>query len=87
MQKDYKTADFITKRHSYNKIDYNIDISDRKIIKNETFNCIIACDVLEHVPDLIGAINKVHRILKIGGYCIFPVLQKDNLKVHLRILQ
>lgn len=79
--KEYKTADFLTEGYSYDKIDYNIDISDMKIIENETFDCVIACDVLEHVPKHLEGISEVYRILKKDGYCIFTVPQKDNLKV------
>jgi SAM-dependent methyltransferase len=79
--KEYKTADFYEGGYSYDNLDYNIDISDMKIIKDETFDCIIACDILEHVTDHIKAIEEVQRILKKGGYCIFTVPQKDNLKI------
>jgi SAM-dependent methyltransferase len=79
--KEYKTADYFAKGYSYDRINYNIDISDMKVIKNESFDCVIACDVLEHVPDHIRGIREVHRILNKGGYCIFTVPQKDNLKV------
>jgi SAM-dependent methyltransferase len=78
---EYKTADFLAEGYSYDKIDFNIDISDMKSIKNESFDCVIACDVLEHVPNHLGGIREVNRILKKGGYCIFTVPQKDNLKV------
>jgi SAM-dependent methyltransferase len=78
--KAYKSADLLAEGYSYKKIDYNIDISDMKIFDNESFDCVIACDVLEHVPDHKGAIKEVYRILSPGGYCIFTVPQKDNLK-------
>lgn len=78
--KTYKTADFLAEGYTYDDIDYNIDISNMNIIENESFDCVIACDVLEHVPDHIGAIKEVYRVLKNGGYCIFTVPQKDNLK-------
>ena len=54
-----------------------------KLLKNDFFDCVIACDVLEHVPKHISGIREVNRILKKGGYCIFTVPQKDNLKVYL----
>ena len=78
--KEYKTADFFAEGYSYSNIDYNIDISNMKSIKDEYFDCVIACDVLEHVPDHLGGIKEVFRILNKGGYCIFTVPQKDNLK-------
>lgn len=76
----YQTADFLTEGYSYQKIDYNIDISDMKAIDNESFDCVIACDVLEHVPNHRQGIQEVFRVLKPGGYCIFTVPQQDNLK-------
>lgn len=76
----YKTADFLAEGYSYSHIDYNIDISDMNAIADESFDCVIACDVLEHVPDHIGAIREVYRVLKPGGYCVFTVPQKDYLK-------
>lgn len=78
---EYKTADFEVEGYSYDRIDYSIDISNMKIIANESFDCVIACDVLEHVQNHISGIREVHRILRKGGYCIFTVPQKDNLKV------
>jgi len=82
--KTYKTADFFGEGYSedsYDKIDYNLDISDMKEIKNESFDCVIACDVLEHVPAHINGIKEVYRVLNRGGYCILTVPQKDHLAV------
>ena len=47
----YKTADFFAEGYDYSKIDFRLDISDMPDIKNESYDCIIACDVLEHVPN------------------------------------
>ena len=77
----YKTADFFAEGYDYSKIDFRLDISDMPDIKNESYDCIIACDVLEHVPNDTGAIKEAYRILRKGGYCIFTVPQKDNLKI------
>jgi SAM-dependent methyltransferase len=79
----YKTADFLTDGYSYNYLDFNIDISDMQEIEDESYDCVIACDVLEHVPDYILGIKEVLRILRSGGYCIFTVPQKDKLSVTL----
>lgn len=75
----YKTADFASPGYSYHNIDFLIDISEMKEIDNESFDCVIACDVLEHVPKHIDGIKEVFRILTKGGHCIFTVPQKDNL--------
>ena len=76
----YKTADFFTEGYSYGKIDYNLDISNMKHIPDQTFDCVIACDVLEHVIRHKEGMKEVYRVLSNNGYCIFTVPQKDNLK-------
>lgn len=77
---DYFTADLLAKGYNYSQIDYNIDISNMDSLQSESFDCIIACDVLEHVENDEKAIKESHRILSKGGYCIFTVPQKDNLE-------
>jgi SAM-dependent methyltransferase len=79
--RNYKTADFLTEGYSYDKIDLVIDISHMPSIQDESFDCVIACDVLEHVPNHLDAMKEIHRILRKDGYCILTVPQKDNLKV------
>lgn len=75
----YKSADFLAEGYDYKDIDLNIDMSNMKQIKDGQFDCVIACDVLEHVPDHIGAMREANRVLKKGGYCILTVPQKDHL--------
>ncbi|MGE4433402.1 MAG: methyltransferase domain-containing protein [Bacteroidales bacterium] len=76
----YQTADFLAEGYSYKHIDHNIDISNMHSINDASYDCVIACDVLEHVPDDLKGIREVHRILNMGGVCIFTVPQKDHLK-------
>lgn len=82
----YKTADFFTEGYSYKNIDYNLDISAMKIIQDGSYDCVIACDVLEHVPDHMKAIREIYRILRPGGYCVLTVPQKDNLQTTIEDL-
>ena len=76
----YTTADFLAEGYSYKHIDLNLDISDMKAVDDEAFDCVIAFDVLEHVPDYLRAIEETNRVLAPGGYCIFTVPQQDDLE-------
>ena len=78
---DYRTADFFAEGYYYPDIDFNLDISSMPSIATESYDVLIACDVLEHVPDDRKALLEVYRILSKGGYCIFTVPQKDQLIV------
>jgi len=72
----YITADFLR-----NDCDLKLDMSCMPSVKNESFDIVIAFDVLEHVPDYLKAISEVHRILLQNGFAIFTVPQKDDLSV------
>jgi SAM-dependent methyltransferase len=72
----YATADFLRQ-----DCDFRLDMSDMPEIKNESFDIVIAFDVLEHVPDYHRALEEVHRVLSSKGLGIFTVPQKDNLLV------
>ncbi len=75
LSKNYFTADL--HRSEY---DYRIDISNMINIKNESLDCIIAIDVLEHVEKLENCLNEIKRTLKKDGIAIISVPQIDNLK-------
>lgn len=76
---DYQTADFLAEGYSYHKIDYKINISDMPEIQDEGYDCVIAFDVLEHVPNHLNALKEIYRILRHGGICILTVPQKQDL--------
>jgi len=75
----YKTGDYLAEGYDYGNIDYNLDITDMKQIADESFDCLIACDVLEHVYNLNNGLTEIYRVLDHGGYCILTVPQKDHL--------
>ena len=75
----YHAADFLAEGYSYRKIDFQLDISNMPSIQDSAYDCVIAFDVLEHVPDHLRGIREVFRILKKGGTGIFSIPQKDNL--------
>lgn len=72
----YVTADFLR-----NDCELKLDMSHMTEVKNESFDVVIAFDVLEHVPNFQKALMEVHRILLPGGYAIFTVPQQDNLSM------
>lgn len=72
----YTTADFLRQ-----DCDIKLDMSNMPEIKNESFDIVIAFDVLEHVPSYQKSLEEIHRILSSKGFAIFTVPQKDNLKV------
>ncbi|MDA0824725.1 MAG: methyltransferase domain-containing protein [Proteobacteria bacterium] len=72
----YATADFFRP-----DCDFKVDVSNMPEIKNESYDIVIAFDVLEHVPDYQKALQEVHRVLTPNGLGIFTVPQKDNLLV------
>lgn len=76
----YRTADLLAEGYNYEKLDILADISDMKAIGDASYDCVIACDVLEHVPDHLRAIREMHRVLRPNGYCILTVPQKDGLE-------
>ncbi len=75
----YHTVDFLAKGYTYDNLDYNADISNMTKIPNESYDCLIACDVLEHVNDDLSAMSEIYRVLRKKGFAILTVPQKDGL--------
>ncbi len=76
----YKTADMFTEGYDYPDINYNLDMTDMKVIGDNSIDCLIAMDVLEHIPDHRKAMREIYRVLKPGGVCVLTVPQKDHLE-------
>lgn len=70
----YLTADLYREN-----VDIRLDISKMPEIKDESFDVVVACDILEHVPEDTLALAEMHRILCRGGYAILTVPQMDHL--------
>jgi SAM-dependent methyltransferase len=70
----YVTADFLK-----DGVDLRLDMSDMRGIADGSFDLVIACDVLEHVPDDSAALRELHRVLSTQGWAILTVPQKDRL--------
>jgi SAM-dependent methyltransferase len=72
----YLTADFLR-----DNVDLRLDISDMPTVEANSYDVVVACDVLEHVTDDRRALREIHRILTPGGYAILTVPQKDHSAV------
>lgn len=48
-------------------------------VPDNSFDLVIACDVLEHVADDSEAMSEIYRVLTDNGYVILTVPQEDNL--------
>ena len=77
----YVTADLLATGYHYRRLDLVTDISNMSQVEDESFDCVIALDVLEHVPNYRKALQESNRVLALGGYCIFTVPQQDGLEV------
>lgn len=76
----YVTADLLATGYHYRRLDLITDIANMTQVGDESFDCVIALDVLEHVPNYRKALQESNRVLAPGGYCIFTVPQKDGLE-------
>jgi predicted SAM-dependent methyltransferase len=70
----YLTADLYREN-----VDFALDMCDMTGVSDNSYDLIIACDVLEHVPDDSAALREISRILSMQGWAILTVPQKDNL--------
>ena len=71
---EYCTADVLRK-----EVDLRLDISHMPEVADESFDLVVACDVLEHVENDRRAMAEIRRILSPRGWAIITVPQKDNL--------
>lgn len=78
---EYRTADACAPGYEqkFKTVDEILDIAHMPSIADERFDCVIALDVLEHVPDHLSAMAEMYRILRKDGYCILTVPQPDHL--------
>ena len=76
---EYVTADINIENDNYDYVDLTINMENMNEIKDEEFDCVIAFDVLEHIPNHMEALKETKRILKHDGYCIFMIPQPDGL--------
>ena len=58
--------------------DLRLDMSSMPSIPDASFDVVIACDVLEHVPSDRAAMRELRRILRAGGKALVTVPQMDS---------
>lgn len=68
----YTSADF-----DRGDCDLKLDISNMPQVEDTSFDVLIACDVLEHVPDDRAAMREIARVLRPGGTAVLSVPQQD----------
>jgi SAM-dependent methyltransferase len=54
-------------------VDVVAELNGRLPFADRTFDAVSANQVLEHVPDLVGLVYEVHRVLKPGGLLVAHV--------------
>lgn len=72
----YDTADYYRQ-----KMNLQLNIADMKEVPDQSYDILIACDVLEHVLNDKLALAEIYRVLVPGGYAILTVPQKDGLEI------
>ena len=76
----YQSADLLDRRH-----DLQIDMCRMDCFTDRALEAVIACDVLEHVPDDRQAMREIYRVLSPGGVAVLAVPQADRLKVKIEL--
>lgn len=70
----YTTADFLR-----TDTDLQLDLTNMPSVADGSVDLLIACDVLEHVPDHLRGMREIFRVLAPGGTAILTVPQQDGL--------
>jgi SAM-dependent methyltransferase len=74
-----ESTKYVSADYCRDNVDMQIDMCNMKCIEDGAFDLVMACDVLEHVPDDSAALSELFRILAPRGWAILTVPQKDNL--------
>ncbi len=75
----YLAADYLAEGYQY-QLDLQMDLSKMDAVKPAQIDLLLACDVLEHVPNHYAALSEIFRVLKPGGWAILTVPQQDHLE-------
>tara|TARA_B110000008_G_scaffold95764_1_gene98306 strand:- start:46 stop:804 length:759 start_codon:yes stop_codon:yes gene_type:complete len=58
-----------------------LDATDMNNLKNDSFDCVYASHILEHIVEDRKAMSECYRVLKEGGVLIALIPQKFDLKI------
>lgn len=72
------SARYVSTDYDRGDVDLKLNMSAMPSVADASFDVVIACDVLEHVPDDRAAMRELHRILKSNGIAIITAPQKDS---------
>jgi ubiquinone/menaquinone biosynthesis C-methylase UbiE len=71
---EYIGVDVENEGHSHENENIDIYYDGHTLpFKNETFDCILSNEVLEHVPNLRESLTELNRVLKPGGKIMVTV--------------
>lgn len=68
---------YVTCDYERDYFDVRLDMADMPAVLSGSLDTIIACDVLEHIPDHLAALREIRRVLKPGGHAILTVPLAD----------
>lgn len=78
----YLASDFDLSHH---RADLKLDLTREEDVAphRDAFDIILCTGVLEHVPDYVGALGNLRRMLKPDGYVVFqvPLLERSYTRV------
>jgi SAM-dependent methyltransferase len=79
------TARYVTADYLDPACDLRLNMCQMDCLADGSMDAIIACDVLEHVPDDLQAMREVRRVLSAGGTAVLTVPQGNGLKVKVEL--
>jgi 2-polyprenyl-3-methyl-5-hydroxy-6-metoxy-1,4-benzoquinol methylase len=56
---------------------------ERAALPSGAFDAVVALHVIEHVPDPVGTLREIHRILRPGGHLVLETPRYDSLMFRL----
>jgi len=69
-----------SKEYKFRKVDLKLIKEEKLPFADNTFDLIVACEVLEHVPDLEFTVKELKRVTKFNGYILVSVPVYWNLR-------